>query len=215
MKTEFVSLQKNELKSDEVWWSIYQACFPASERESKEVILKSIDGNHGFAFAIKLNNKTIGIATTQLLVNTSSIFLVYLALDPFHRRQGIGAEFLSFILEHGKIHLSKIGMNAKGLVWEVEKPDPVLPEKENSTRLKRIEFFKKLGAIQIDTLYVQPPVDGKNIIEMNLMYLPSSNQSSFDSLTPKSLIHSIYFEKYFRINNIDSTILNELLNRLG
>jgi GNAT superfamily N-acetyltransferase len=215
MKTEYVSLEKSQLSSDHDWWTIYHSCFPEEEREPKEVILRSIDQHGGKAFAVKIDNKTIGIATTQLLVDPGCIFLIYLALHPGYRGQGLGGGFLSFILQHGINQFKEKGIACNGLIWEVEKPDQKLSEKENSKRIRRIDFFKSLGGQLLDIRYIQPPVDGKNIMEMNLMYLSSVDQFSTNSISAKSLIHSIYFEKYYKVNNIDFAILIELFTQAG
>jgi hypothetical protein len=59
-------MNAEELCGDETWWQIYKDSFPANQRETPDVILKSLLGGVGMAFRARLQGMTSGLATTHL-----------------------------------------------------------------------------------------------------------------------------------------------------
>jgi len=188
---------------------VYYFSFPPEERESELVILKSVSTDRGMAYALKEGNITKGIATVHLLKDVSAIFLVYLAIIPSLQNKGLGSEFFKFVEENSKKRLQELNIEPKGMVWEVEKSARNI-NGEPSDYKKRKAFFDKNGGITLSCKYIQPPVDGKNLVEMFLM-----TKGPLTSDIPiNDLIRAIYFDKYYLVNNISKETLDSLLAKI-
>jgi len=57
---------------------------------------------------------------------------------------------------------------------------------------------------------VQPPIDGRTEVPMQLMFRPDARGSLVESGTG-ALVRAIYFEKYQQMNGIPADILERLL----
>jgi len=202
-----------ELRVDETWWEIYEDSFPTSEREMPKVILESIQRGVGMAFRAREDAVTRGLATIHLLNNPAAVFLVYLAVNEKKRSRGIGGELLSFAWESGARRLCEQHLKPIGMVWEIDPPQP--EDDAGNVRQRRMTFFEKHGGRPLDPSYVQPPIDGIAEVPMILMFRPDKGQEVPDSNTKDALKRAIYFEKYGKINEIDTSKLEELMNRKG
>jgi len=183
---------------------IYHYSFQVNARESELVILKSIQTGCGIAFSMKEGNVTKGIATVHLLKDISLGFLVYLAIAPSLQKKGHGCAFLTFIEDACCKHFSSQNITPKGMVWEVEKNKP-----DNASE-RALNFFKKNGGSVLPCRYSQPPLDGKEAVDMYLMYKGlDSTEADFNLI-----IHSIYFNKYHTVNEIDKALLMSLYEEI-
>ncbi len=204
---EFDSPGPDELAADQAWWQIYQDSFPPTEREPAEVILDSLRRNVGLALRARLQDATIGLATTHLLLRPPAVFLVYLAIDRAHRDCGLGSALFDHAWRASAARLRDRRLDPLGMIWEVDPPsDPRAPDA--AARARRVAFFQRCGASLLPQPYLQPPVDGIAPVPMQLMYLPSPEKID-------ALIHSIYFEKYAAANHLPEDILHHLLRAKG
>jgi GNAT superfamily N-acetyltransferase len=202
----FISLSAEELLADEQWWAIYDEAFPANERESSDVILRSLREQVGMAFGVREGGKTIALATTHLLQNPAAVFLVYLATAKGLRGRGIGGQLLEFAWKE-----SAARVNSTQLILEVDAQEIASgPEKE--IRERRVGFFGRHGLKLMSYPYKQPPVDGIAPVVMSLMVRTAEGQSEPDPEMLASLVRAIYFEKYQAMNGIPSGILQTLLD---
>jgi len=203
------SLSADELLADQDWWRIYDDSFPASERESPEVIAKSIAQGVGIALRARCEGMTIGLATTHILMDPPAVFLVYLAVDGRQRSRGTGGELMNRAWELGKAHLLERGLRPLGCVWEVDPPETQAADAE--ARLRRVAFFQRHGGQLLNRPYMQPPVNGTTAIPMSLMFMPASKGEPLTSEVVEGLVRAMYFEKYGAINEIDKEVLHGLL----
>lgn len=208
--SEIDSLSADELLADEDWWRIYDDSFPASERESRDVIVKSIAQGVGIALRARCGGMTIGLATTHILMDPPAVFLVYLAVARRQRSQGTGGELMNRAWELGKAHLLARGVKPLGCVWEVDSPETHAADAE--ARLRRISFFQRHGGQLLNRRYMQPPVNGTTAIPMSLMFMPASKGQPLASELVEGLVRAMYFEKYGAINEIDKEVLHGLLD---
>ena len=204
------SLSADELLADEDWWRIYVDSFPASERESRNVIVKSITQGVGIALRARREEKTIGLATTHILMDPPAVFLVYLAVAGRERSRGTGGELMKRAWELGTAHLLARGLRPLGCVWEVDPPETQAADAE--ARLRRIAFFQRHGGQLLNCRYMQPPVNGTTAIPMTLMFMPASEGAPLTSEVVEGLVRAMYFEKYGKINEIAEEVLHGLLD---
>jgi len=80
-----------------------------------------------------------------------------------------------------------------------------------ATRRGRLRFFEKLGGHLLDVPYVQPPVDGRTLVPMRLMFRTASGLSRINVAEANALTRAIYLEKYHAINQIPLATLEGLL----
>ena len=197
-------LGKEELAADEAWWGLYESAFPASEREPRDVIFRSLELGVGVAFRARREGRTIGLATTHLLRRPPTVFLVYLAVDSTYRGAGVGRELFEVAWQVSAEKIVASGERPLGYVWEV---DPAPADGAVDVCRRRVGFFERQGGRVITRKYRQPPVDGINIVPMWLMYRPAPTDGAVDI---DVLVRAMYREKYGQVNGID---VNRLLDR--
>jgi GNAT superfamily N-acetyltransferase len=210
-KLVFTSLTASDLLSDRSWWEIYDDAFPANEREPPNVIVKSLEMGAGQAFAARVNDETIAIATTHLLKDPPAVFLIYLATMKGLRGRGCGGELLEYAWKTGRQTLFAQGLQATGFVAEVDAPNESDNIDERRVRERRIAFFARHGAELSPRAYTQPAVDGTHTVPMRLVFRPAEEPDNPDSLFTDALVRAIYFEKYHAANGIARESLVSLL----
>ncbi len=208
---EFDCPAAEALAQDHLWWEIYRDSFPANQREPAEVILDSLRKQVGLAFRVRVNGATAGLATTHLLREPPAVFLVYLAMDRGRRSAGLGGALLEYAWARSAARLRQRGLEAIGLIWEVDAPHPGGEAAETSLRERRIAFFRRHGGAVLERPYLQPPLDGITPVPMQLMFRPAENTGALDAAAVKALVYAIYFEKYRAINQIPQATLQRLL----
>jgi GNAT superfamily N-acetyltransferase len=207
--TSIDKLSAEELRNDIDWWRIYEDSFPAVEREPADVILNSILRDVGMALRARHAGVTFGLATTHILKNPPSVFLVYLAVDQSQRGLGTGGELLRNAWEFGAARLSQQGLSPVGLVWEVDSPD--INAEDAEARRRRVAFFQRHGGQLLARPYLQPPVNGPTAIPMSLMFRPAEGSGLPTQQLVEDLTRAMYFEKYGAINEVDKSVLEGLL----
>lgn len=207
----FDSLSSTELMRDSAWWEIYNEAFPLSERESPQVILNSVQREVGLALRARIEDRTIAIATTQLLKDPPAVFLVYLATDRNMRGRGCGGDLFEYAWQSGSQKLSEAGLDAIGLVLEADSPNEIEDAEEKHLRERRIAFFGRHGCKLLPVKYTQPPVDGSTLVPMRLMFRAAGNYPEPEIFLTKRLVRSIYIEKYNAVNGISIKTLEDLL----
>lgn len=202
-----------ELRDDAGFWQLYGSSFAGTEREPAEVILHSIEQGPGFTLRARADGRTVGLATGHVLEKPAATFLVYLAVDPAWRSRHLGRALLDAADRFGAAWLIERGRVTSGIVWEIDDPAADVSPSERNVRQGRLRFFEKLGGRLLQTQYFQPPVDGRNVVSMGLMFRPAAGKDLPAGAATEKLIRAIYFEKYHAINEIGSSILERLLVR--
>lgn len=200
-----------ELRDDAGFWELYGASFVAAEREPAEVILSSMEQGPGFALRARADGRTVGLATGHVLEETAATFLVYLAVDPAWRSRHLGRVLFDTADASGAARLVERGRATNGIAWEIDDPSAEASTSEWKVRQGRLRFFEKLGGRMLETPYVQPPVDGRTLVPMRLMFRPAVGQDLPTSATIEKLIRAIYIEKYHAINKVALSTLEGLL----
>jgi len=204
-----------DIRGDEEFWRLYEASFGPAEREPREVIVNSMEIGSGLAIRARVADRTIGLATAQVLDDVAVTFLVYLAIDPDWRSKRFGSALFDAVDAAGAAGLADRMRSPAGIVWEVEDPNNDIDEAERRLRQGRLRFYEKLGGRMLDTPYIQPPVDGHTLVPMRLMFRPAQGRSQPDRAASAALVRAIYFQKYHAMNRIPIAILEDLAAGLG
>jgi predicted N-acetyltransferase YhbS len=168
-------------------FKIYQNSFPSNERQTLETLKIRLKEKKEVLFAAKINNEVVGMGFLFDLLGSDFLLLDYLAVKENHRGKQIGERLFEFLKTYSKTQ-------KKHLLMEVDDPD--FGDYKHS-KLKRIEFYQKYGALWLkDVKYVLPALDGTNPTEQILMLVPENSKSEFSGEEIKDLINLLYAELY-------------------
>lgn len=197
------------LRVDTEFWEIYATSFSGVETEPPEAIYRSLRLGSGLAFRARRADHTVAMATCQILTGFRCLFLVYIAVRSDMRGNRVGGNLFEFIVQAGVENIPGL----LGVVWEVDPiEDSAVPD-EIERRTRRIRFFEQHKGRGIDRRYVQPAVDGKTTVPMQLLFRSTQDGGTPNELDSRvdDLIQAIYLEKYAAINGIAREHLNDLM----
>ena len=191
-------LLPGDLAGDAAFWEIYAGAFPPSERDPREVIAATAGA--GWVARTRSGGRTVAMASLQFLRAVPVGFLVYLAVAPGLKGQGLGGALLEWLRERAA--------GAEGLVWEVDRVEAAEGD-ERLKRARRIRFFEAHGARRLAGPYLQPALDGRTVVPMDLLRLdgPEVSPEGF----ARAVTRAIYLEKYGALNGVDTGHLEDLL----
>ena len=150
--------------------------FPESELKDYDVFINLLNKIDYELLLAKINNSTVGYVIVAKDNINKVIWLDYIAiLQDFHSK-GYGSLIIS--------NLKKYYPDYNGCYLEVEKPDLTC----NNT-LRRIKFYKNLGAEKLNIDYYYPNKDG--MLPMDLYFI-SYNNFSPNRLFSQSVINNIF-----------------------
>lgn len=157
-------MQKNELiLSNDNFSHIYSDMltqFPKSELKSKEHFEKLLKTPSYKAYTIKICGVSAGYVVMFVDKKNKTLWLDYIAVFKEQHSKGYGTRIFEIIKEEFSDFF--------GIWLEVEKPDD-----EVLDTLRRIKFYKKLGARLVCENYIYPNNDGG--LPMDLYFLPFCN----------------------------------------
>lgn len=207
----FDSPSADTLVADGSFWQLYDSAFPSTEREPRSVILETLRRGDGVAVRARHGVRTIGLALAHMLRHPPVLFVVYLGVVPDLRSRHIGAALFEELWTAGSRSYSERGIEAEGLVWEVDIPERATSEQVLQQGRRRIAFFTRLGGEVLPGSYVQPPVNGTVSVPMHLMFRPAPGKLLPDDAARSALVRALYFEKYHGANGIPRAVLQNLL----
>lgn len=141
---------------DDEWRRLYEAAFPAGERESEERLSKLIaEGKMLYHRTSDQDGHLLGFTMVSIASNFS--FLAYMATDPARRSAGIGSKHLKRLVEL----LEEQFPNHIGLFLEIEATDPdtiEITDEERTIRKRRLAFYERAGARTVcdQAVYLTP-----------------------------------------------------------
>jgi hypothetical protein len=217
-----------EMKNDNFTYSdqvfeLYDKSFPLEVREPHDIFLKSLQYAtkaypNNFRFLVGLDGEElVSFATGHYLANVNTGFVVYIVTNPLYRTNGIGTQTLMKIEELLNLDATLAGNSSiRAVILESESPDHTENVIEREQCLKRNGFFQKNGYKHYGKLeYVQPPLhkDDKSI-PLNL-FIKIQQNLHLTREEVANIIHAIYQEKYYIVNNINQEVLNRCLFEIG
>lgn len=209
----FHILDEPSLAGDAGWWELYEEAFAPEEREPRAVILKGVRSGAALAVAAEHDGRAAGLAVVHLLRDPAAVFLVYLAVVPALRGQGGGGELLHYAIRAGSAALGS--EHGSSWVCEVSSPGTDATKEQRAHHEQLLRFYARHGGQVLARPYVQPPVDGRTIVPMTLVYGPAPGSSLPDERETEALVRAIYREKYGAVNGIPEAQLEECVRRVG
>jgi hypothetical protein len=207
------SLDEAGLVADVVWWRLYNDSFPPTEREPPEVILAGLRAGVGLAARARQGRETIALGSATLLTAPPAVFLSYIATDSSRRGTGVGGALFRFMAEEGARRLAVRGLAARGMLWEVERPDAAADPGEQRQRERRLEFFRRGGGLLLARPYLQPALGSGEAMALHLMYRPATGAAELAAAEIEALVRAVYREKYAALNGIPEATLAILLRQ--
>lgn len=119
--------------------------FPPMERRPLSTIRKLYRQGRYVCLVLCEGEKLLAYATFLCDTAVDSVFLDYYAVDPAGRGKGIGSRFLSLLCEHWA--------NKSGMILECESPRTAKHQEERALRERRIEFYRRGGAVLTPLLW--------------------------------------------------------------
>jgi hypothetical protein len=181
----FEELSATDLKSDLDLWVIYSESFPESERVDPSSMIRYHEKEEQRDVFLRLTEdlKTIGFAHFTLFKKLPVSFLSYIAIEESKRGGGHGKKLLSCVMSETKRRFEIQGVQTKGVVLEVEKPERALDENDQVRRESTLRFYFRNQAEILLNDYFQPSLrEGDPQIDMFLVFLPSSLPSTLSEL---------------------------------
>ncbi len=177
---------------------IYNNSFPDKERRPLNDLKDNIKENEKL-FIGKYNDSIIMFSMIWEIENTDYLFLDYIAVKKEYRNKKIGTVFLKNIFN--------IFKNYNSIIFEIENPE----EGENkSQRIRRINFYRKLGAQELTGFkYFLPPRNGKSE-RMLLMILSRNIDITVNGREIENILSLIYKHIYHR--DEDDITLKNIVN---
>lgn len=121
----------------EYWYNMeFKEAFAENERKPFQDIIKLIEEKRYEVFGFFEGSRLIGYASLWMAQDVPLVLLDYLGVSAALRNGGIGADILE--------HLKALGTP---IVTESELPVEGDCEKENSIRVRRINFYKRNGFV--------------------------------------------------------------------
>lgn len=184
---DIIKLEIDQKETLDEVFKIYEASFPANERQTLETLKIRLKENKEVLFAAKFQNEIVGIGFLFDLLMSDFLLLDYLAVKENHRGKQIGEALFS--------HLKKYATRQKKhLLMEV---DDLEFGDDKVQRQKRIAFYQKNGALWLkDIKYILPALDGTNPTEQILMLVPENSKSEFSGEEIKDMVKQLYAELY-------------------
>jgi hypothetical protein len=223
-----VEISWKEISNDNLFYldqvfELYDQSFPLEVREPHNIFLQSLKYAtkaypNNFRLLVGLSGKAlVSFATGHYLADVNTGFVVYIATNPLFRTNGIGTKTLLKIEEIlNKDAVLAGNSSLRAMILETESPNWAETVIDREECLKRNGFFQKNGYKQyLEMEYVQPPLhnDDKSI-PLNL-FMKVKEKDYLNKEEVRNIIHTIYQEKYYIVNNIDNEILIRCLNEIG
>ena len=184
------------LSSNDDFFDIYSDMkiqFPVSELNEYSVYHHLLLSDKYKLYLAKENGKIIGYILLCDLIKEKFLWIDYISVFKTYQSQGYGQKIFKCLSEKYNSY--------KGVYLEVEKPNEY-----DLMSLRRIKFYKKLGAIKLDFEYFYPNKSG--CIPMDLYYLPIClkqvcNEEAYEIIKKIfNSIHSHHKHMYDVLNRI-------------
>jgi hypothetical protein len=195
------------------WVRVYELSFPEGQRQSIDDLRRRIeDGTIELDETRDQTGALYCLTLTEVFSHTPPRFLLacYTATAPHMRSLGIGSLHRRRLVDL----LRSEYPNHLGLFSEIESTtEPGLDPATRTTRLRRLNFFLRLGVLKLPVDYRFPSfVPGEPPQAGELLWVPFGD-ASIDEATLRLVVERIYVEGYGM--SADAPFVKEVLARLA
>lgn len=164
---------------------IYSEAHPASEIKSVDALAAMIERPEYLFLAAVEADAAIGFAIAVALAGTDATLLEYMAVDAAHRGRGVGQRLFRAIAE----------MPGRFLVVEVDSDR--FPSQDAQDRVRRKQFYRRLGCRQIEGLtYRMPRVSTAEPPLMDMLVQRGELPDSIDKAQLRVWLEACYAQVY-------------------
>ena len=143
---------------------ILEQSIQADARLPRSRLVGLLEGHSYRLYACRQQNEVCGAALVYFSADLAFVLLDYLAIDATRRNQGLGSAFFRALADL----ISREKPGADWLILEAE-DDREGSEENRATALRRIEFYRRLGAQLIVNLPYRFPCADGDFLPMRLM----------------------------------------------
>ncbi|WP_179953221.1 hypothetical protein [Desulfobotulus mexicanus] len=203
----------DDLAEDFDFWRIYHNAFPPEEKEPDGIIMKTAKDPLGLVLVFRIPSeeenglRTAALCTLQFLPRISAAFLIYLAVNPDIRGQGLGSGVLAAAMAQETFAAAGMPM-PEHRILEVEDPDRAENDRDRTVRERRLGFFAKAGLFPVYDGYIQPALQQETHVLPMLLLAQSGGL-----LDMEEAVAAVYMEKYARVNGVEAEVLNSLYRK--
>lgn len=171
-------------------FALYETSIPRAEQKTRDEILAglTLDGVRFWAFT--RGNETLGMSILFADRAHNTMLLEYLAVSPAARSGGIGSALFTASFAASRFDA------ATQLLIEVDSEAEDVSDAERAVRLKRKQFYRRLGCREVRGFdYVLPLAHYGPAPRMSLLVL-GANGSSLDTVHLRRALTAIYRDVY-------------------
>lgn len=190
MTIEFKTLRDDKGSEFEQLDAIYCEAIPSSERKPRDSLAAMVRFPSYRLIVGILDEKVVAFSILYLFANPLFALLEYMAVDHTIRGQGLGSATF-----HESTRLITAELGSVPVLLEVDSDREDAVDRDN--RLRRVEFYRKLGCRRIDGLdYILPLETGEQPPLMDLMIWQEPVPSSLSAVALQSLLREVYVNVY-------------------
>lgn len=203
---------------------LYQATFPPELLEPTGVLLRGIElggelapSAYHFLIGTDDSGHVVAMATVHYLARVKMGFVVYLLVDPAARSKGLGGQLLAEVERRLRQDAALQGERLRGIVLETEREEDMHDEQERLDAVRRTDFFKRSGFVQMEGIcYLQPPLEpqSRETVPLHLFIRTCDGEASPTREELQEIVWTMYQEKYGRMNGIGEDVLRACHERL-
>ena len=167
---------------------IYAEAHPAGELKSIDALRQMIERPAYLFLAVEDAGRLMGFAIAVALAGCDAALLEYMAVSAEQRGRGIGGLLFQAVMEWPEVH-------DRFLLIEVDSPAIASPDAAD--RVRRVEFYRRLGSRQIEGLvYRMPRVSTEEPPLMNMLVYRRELPDTIDRARLGAWLEACYAQVY-------------------
>lgn len=171
-------------------FALYETSIPRAEQKTRDEILAGLTRDDVRFWAFTRGNETLGMSILFADRAHNTMLLEYLAVSPAARSGGIGSALFTASFAASRFDA------ATQLLIEVDSEVEDVSDAERAVRLKRKQFYRRLGCREVRGFdYVLPLAHYGPAPRMSLLVL-GANGASLDTAHLRRALTAIYRDVY-------------------
>ena len=186
MKYDIKKITSSEGQSFDNMFKIYADSLPISEQKNRDGIASIVDRDDYYVFGLYNASILLGFSILFMADNQSIALLEYMATSVKWRNMGIGANIFRF---NTKI------VGDRPMLVEVDSDRELA--KDHAIRVRRKNFYRRLGCRQLEGIFYLLPLSGEERTPvMDLLLYANKPKKCVRLSTVQSWLETIYVSVY-------------------